>query len=76
MIARTLALLLCLAPLGGAKVALYLTDGAQMSVREYEVIEDRVRYYSLERSQWEEVPLDLVQGLSDELLGDIEIRRS
>ena len=56
MFVRLLLLLVCFASLGGAAIALYLTDGAEMSVREYEVIEDRVRYYSLERSQWEEIP--------------------
>ena len=60
MFVRLLLLLVCFASLGGAAIALYLTDGAEMSVREYEVIEDRVRYYSLERSQWEEIPLELV----------------
>ena len=60
MFARLLLVFVCFTALGGATVALYLTDGAEMSVREYEVIEDRVRYYSLERSQWEEIPLDLV----------------
>ena len=41
-------------------VKLYLKDGGYHLVREYEVQSDRVRYYSVERSQWEEIPLDLV----------------
>ena len=53
----SLALLL---PLWGQKVKLYLQDGGNLMVKEYEVVEDRVRYYSLERSQWEEIPLELV----------------
>jgi hypothetical protein len=43
-----------------ASVRLYLTDGTYHIVREYKVIEDRVRYYSVERSEWEEIPLELV----------------
>ena len=41
-------------------VKLYLKSGADMLVREYEVREDRVRYYSMERGQWEEIPVRLV----------------
>jgi hypothetical protein len=50
---------LCLAALG-ANIKLYLKDGGFHLVREYKVETDRVRYYSVERSQWEEMPLDLV----------------
>jgi hypothetical protein len=56
-----LLLLAGLLPLSAANVRLYLADGGgDMLVREYEVLEDRVRYYSIERSQWEEIPLALV----------------
>jgi hypothetical protein len=41
-------------------VKLYLKDGSFHLVREYKVEADRVRYYSTERSEWEEIPLDLV----------------
>jgi hypothetical protein len=41
-------------------VKLYLKDGGFHLVREYQVQADRVRFYSVERSQWEEIPLDLV----------------
>lgn len=44
----------------GADVRLYLTDGTYHVVREYEVQTDRVRFYSIERSQWEEIPLELI----------------
>jgi hypothetical protein len=37
-----------------------LKDGSFQLVREYAVHGDRVRYYSLDRSQWEEIPADLV----------------
>lgn len=41
-------------------VKLYLTDGTYQVVREYKVLADRIRYYSVERSDWEEIPLSLV----------------
>jgi hypothetical protein len=43
-----------------ANVKLYLRDGSYQLVREYSVMEDRVKYYSIERSDWEEIPLELV----------------
>jgi len=43
-----------------ANIKLYLKDGGFQLVREYKVETDRVRFYSVDRSQWEEVPLDLV----------------
>lgn len=54
-------LLLVLALAGfAANVKLYLKDGTYHIVREYQIQTDRVRYYSVERSEWEEIPLDLV----------------
>jgi hypothetical protein len=41
-------------------VKLYLKDGTYQVVREYQVQPDRVKFYSIERSEWEEIPLDLV----------------
>ncbi len=55
-----MALLFCASFLQAQRLALYLTDGTSMNVREFEVGEERVRYFSLDRSQWEEVPLELV----------------
>jgi hypothetical protein len=39
---------------------LILKDGNYQLVREYTIVGDRVRYLSLERGAWEEMPVDLV----------------
>jgi hypothetical protein len=44
----------------GATTRLYLKNGDYHLVREYQVLEDRVRYYSTERADWEEIPIELV----------------
>ena len=44
----------------GETFKLYLKDGGYHLVREYAVEGDRVRYYSTERSQWEEIPVALL----------------
>ncbi|HEY1212827.1 MAG TPA: hypothetical protein VGE93_04255 [Bryobacteraceae bacterium] len=58
---RVLVLLLAAAVLlFGETTKLYLKDGGYHIVREYHVEGDRVRFYSTERGQWEEMPLSLV----------------
>jgi hypothetical protein len=52
--------LLCSPRPAGATIKLFLKDGTYQLVKSYEVQGDRVRYYSVERSAWEEVPLALV----------------
>ncbi|MGQ9917563.1 MAG: hypothetical protein ACUVS7_09125 [Bryobacteraceae bacterium] len=48
------------ASLWAQQFRLYLKEGGWHMVREYQVLGDRVRYYSTERSEWEEIPLELV----------------
>ena len=57
---RILLFLTVAAILFAANTRLYLKDGGYQLVREYQVLEDRVRYYSTERADWEEIPLELV----------------
>ena len=58
---RILILFLAIAPtLDAQKIILYLKGGGDLIVREYKVEQERVRYYSLERSTWEEIPLEFV----------------
>jgi hypothetical protein len=56
---RVLALLLVSLAAFGANFRLYLKDGTYHVVREYQVTGDRIRFYSVERSEWEEIPLSL-----------------
>ena len=62
--ARRFTILVLLAALSLAaqvqQFRLYLKGGGDIMVSEYEVVEDRVRYYSVERRDWEEIPLELV----------------
>jgi hypothetical protein len=43
-----------------ASIKLCMKDGTYQMVSSYEVHGDRVRYFSVERSDWEEVPTELV----------------
>jgi len=54
------ALLILACAAWAANVKLYMKDGSYHVVREYQVQPDRVHFYSVERSGWEDIPLDLV----------------
>jgi hypothetical protein len=53
-------LLLAVSLLDALTIRLYLKDGGYHTVSEYQVLKDRVRYFSTERGDWEEIPLELV----------------
>src|SRR5690242_5105833 len=61
-----LALALALLPLAPAMHAqtlskrLVLKDGSYQAVREWKVQGDRVHFYSIERSEWEDIPNELI----------------
>lgn len=61
--------------LSAAPLKLYLKSGTDMLVREYEVQEERVRYYSMERRQWEEIPTRLVDLEKTEAESERQARR-
>ncbi len=53
-------LLVFVLTLTAANFKLYLKDGSFQIIREYSVDGDRVKYYSIERSDWEEIPAELI----------------
>jgi hypothetical protein len=59
MYRRLLTLWLLTLPVTLAATRLYLKDGTYQLVREYKIDGDRIKYYSTERGDWEELPLEL-----------------
>ena len=60
MYRRVLAFLFFAIAAFGATIRLYLKDGTYQLAREYQVLQDRVRFYSTERDEWEEIPLPMI----------------
>jgi hypothetical protein len=56
----SVALVLLVFTAWAANIKLYLKDGGYHLVREYQVQTDRVHFYSVERDEWEDIPLDMV----------------
>src|SRR5580704_15244545 len=50
----------CALSVMAANLKLYMTDGEYQLAREYKVEGDIVKFYSVERSEWEEVPASMV----------------
>lgn len=53
-------LLLLSAAFASTNLKLYMKDGTVHLVKEYKVEGDRVKFYSVDRGEWEEVPSELV----------------
>lgn len=57
---RTLCCLLLAFCALGATIKLYMKDGSYQLVSEYKIEGERVRFFSTDRSEWEEVPREIV----------------
>ena len=53
-------------PSPAVRQKLVMKDGSYQFVRGYQAVGDRVRYYSIERDEWEEVPASLVDWKATE----------
>jgi hypothetical protein len=71
---RAAAFLLLASTVASAADRLYLKDGTYQLTNQYEVKTDRVRYYSTERGEWEEIPLEMVD--LDRTKGEVTDRKA
>jgi hypothetical protein len=71
---RAAVFLVLTSAVASAADRLYLKDGTYQLTNQYEVKTDRVRYYSTERSEWEEIPLEMVD--LDRTKGEMAERES
>jgi hypothetical protein len=71
---RAAVFLVLASAVASATDRLYLKDGTYQLTNQYEVKTDRVRYYSTERSEWEEIPLEMVD--MDRTKGEMAERES
>lgn len=71
---RAAAFVLLASVVASAADRLYLKDGTYQLTNQYEVKTDRVRYYSTERGEWEEIPLEMVD--LDRTKGEVAERQS
>ena len=64
----------------GDTFRLYMKDGDYQLVREYQIQGDRVRYYTTERGDWEEIPVALVDLAKTEAQrkakGDLRVKET
>ena len=74
MLLRAAVFLLLASAVASAADRLYLKDGTYQLTNQYEVKTDRVRYYSTERGEWEEIPLEMVD--LDRTKGELAERAS
>ena len=74
MFLRAAVFLVLTSAVASAADRLYLKDGTYQLTNQYEVKTDRVRYYSTERSEWEEIPLEMVD--LDRTKGEMAERES
>ena len=60
MFSRVFLFLTIAAAAFGGVFRLYLKDGTYQVASEYKVLQDRVSYLSVERGEWEDLPLELI----------------